>query len=272
MPFWGYPDWKANQAYTQGTVVYHKTYLYVAMTYCEAGDDPLTSTFTCNFTPGSFGFGASETFYTYSKTMRKWTIFDLPFYYYHAKLCGLYGEGFSFSGYGSEDIMVLNVYRPEGPDGPDPEDPKLQWNWAGYGTTYGLNSEWPESQKGELVYHISFVPLGGQGPDSVMPEQYGDETVSNIYDQSHLFQYNTTTFFIADTQYGGYGSIDTAKMFTMFYPTFGRTHNFTGDPSGTASINSPSFADNYMDAVPELPETDPPTQWDLTGISPNHPD
>lgn len=278
MPFWNYPDWKANQSYARDTVVYYNSYLYVAMTDCEAGDNPLTSTYTAYFECGDFGFDkifpSEENNFnpdnTYTRTMRKWTVADLPFSYYHAKLCGLYGEGFTYSGYGDagQEVMVLNVYRPEGPD-QGPDDPKLKYNWSGYGITRGLNSEWPESEIGELMYHISFVPI-----ELGMPYQEGDETVSGLYWPSHLYQYNTSTFF-GGNPYGAFFlpyADGTVRMSTMYYASFSRTHSFSGNPSGSASINSPAFADDYNDDIPELPETDPPTYWTLIGISPDHPD
>lgn len=281
MPFAGYDDWKEGLTYSQGSVVYYKTYLYVAMTNCDAGDNPLTATYTESFDCGDFGFNkvypslenpSPENIYT--RTMRKWTIFDLPFGYYYSKLCGLPKTPLSALDYANvgSDVMVVNFHRPGGASGPEPEDPKIAYNWTGYGLTHGLNSQWPEPTFGELVYHISFVPLAQESTTSIMPRQYGDETVSGFAYQSHLYQEGTAVFFQNDPFGGGNGIFETVNMAALAYASFSRTHNFSGSPSGTASINSPDFADNYTASIPELPETDPPTSWTLTGISPDHPD
>jgi len=280
MPFAGYADWKDTLAYSRGSVVYHKTYLYVAMTDCDAGDDPLSSTFTEYFNCGDFGF---DMIYpteeepnpdnTYSQTMRKWSIYDLPCNYYYQRLAGRKTQPGEFESFETGEVMVLNVYRPLGPDDGAGEA-KLKYNWRGYGLTFGLNSEWPDPEEGELVYHISFVPLDPAGPESIMPYQYGDETVSGLSFESHLYQYNTSTFFAGDYYGAGTGPFNpgTVRMSCMYLAAFSRTHNFTGDPSGSATLTSPAFADNYFASIPELPVTDPPTYWLLTGINPNHPD
>ena len=292
MPFAGYDDWKDSEAYSAGDIVFYNNYLYIAMTSCDAGDDPLTATYTQYFEVGDFGFNKvfpteeePDPDNTYSQTMRKWTIYDLPFGYYYSKLCGLPGNNLQESQYSNvgTEVMVLNVYRLGGPD--DGLDfAKIEYNWSGYGLPHGLNSKWPDPDyvlrrgqetereiESELVYHISFVPMDFNGL-AKMPKQYGDETVSGLAFQSHLYQYNTTTFYGGD-YYGAENTpYESVRMATLFYATFSRSHNYIGDPSGSDSVTSPTFADNYEASVPSPPVTDPPTQWYLTGITPNHPD
>ena len=278
MPFADRDDWKDNVAYLEGSVVYHKGFLYIAMADSEAGEDPLTATHEFTFTSGDFGFPDD----TFTKVLRKWTIFDLPSGYYYQKLCGRTANPRPFEGFYYGDVMVLAVYSLG-----DTDDfgRIVKYNWSGYGIPHGLNSEWVEpnliyaknteleqSIPSELIYHISFVPID----DGAMPMQYGDETVTGYQYKSHLYQFTTSNFF--ETTSYGQNTIEGLKMFTMWYAAFSRDHNYTGIGYGSATRTSPAFADNYTASIPELPEppeTDPPTPpytWFLTGINPNHPD
>jgi hypothetical protein len=289
MPFAGYDDWKDSLTYSANSVVYYKGYLYRAMTAIDAGDNPLTATHEFSFDSGDFGFdkiyptpAEPNPSNTFTKVLRKWTVYDLPSGYYYQKLYGRTTAPGASESFANGDAMVLTVYSL---GDSDQGGRFVNYNWIGYGLPPGLNSEWIEPNfiyakdtdaeqniSSELIYHISFVPID----EGAMPKQYGDEDVTGFQYQSHLYQFTSSTFFESN-KYGD-DEIDGIRMWTMYYAAFSRDHNYTGIGYGSATRTSPAFADNYTASIPELPEppeTDPPAEpyiWFVTGINPNHPD
>jgi hypothetical protein len=95
-----YEDWSAEVEYESGDIVYHKGYLYKLMVdpsitplYKSLNDDPLTSTFSYNFSDilnVNTRYAPTQTVPDPASpeayTVRRWLLFSLPAGYYHGML------------------------------------------------------------------------------------------------------------------------------------------------------------------------------------------
>jgi len=283
MKFQGYGEnWDETKSYPIDSRVYYKTHHYIAAANCSPGENPITAMHDFEFSPGDYGFG--DRTQTFTKSLRKWVLTDYPVSgIYYAMIMGHRGNpgkrsnpsGFPTLGY-SNQCMVLNVVQVGVPN--EDQEP-YNYNWKGYGQTWGLSVNFNENYSIKMLSHISFIPIDTeQFPFGGMPRPMGDVIEEGTENLSYLNQVPSVNYNGWQYEYGG--PIEGASFWhVMAYATFGRAHEFTTLTGDVTTVNSPVFADGFGDLYSPFPypaqdPEDPPPEdiGSLTDLNPEHPE